>query len=65
MFRRIDFQSCRGIGGDSMRLPGRVRGARENLPGVGNDSVADARERAAVAIEQGELLVVYDSRPSK
>lgn len=65
MFRRIDFQSCRGVGGDSMCLPGRVRGARENLPSVRNDSIANVRERAAGVIEQGELLVVYDSRPSK
>ena len=65
MFRRIDFQSCRSAGDDSMCSPGRVRGAREDLPSVGNDSVADVRERAAGVIEQGELLVVYDSRSSK
>ena len=65
MFRRIDFQSCRDVGGDPMCLPGRVRGARENLASVGNDSVADVRERAAGVIEQGELLVVYGSRSSK
>lgn len=65
MFHRIDFQRCRDVGGDPMCLPGRIRGAREKLAGVGNDSVAHVRERTAGAIQQCELLVVYGIRSSK
>lgn len=59
---RIDFQRCCGVGGNSMCLPGRVRGACEDLAGVGDDSIANVDERAVRIIEQRKLLVMYGIR---
>lgn len=58
----IDFQRCCCVCSDSRGLPSGVCGPREDLPRLGDDSIADVCKSAARLIEQDVLLIVRGIR---